>query len=261
MKDKEPLGPLTLKNHRHSMVRKKLAEHSIESVLDVGGKSYNRDNQGRLTFNPDTAELLGLGNHVYFSVNIAGDYDQSRYPDVIYNGSSLPFRSNSITAVTAIDVLEHIPNKDKGNFIFEACRVASKRAFFVFPFDSKNNRVFEDRLAAKLEIHGIPHRSSFSEHRQLGLPKIAEVQLVLKALGYSYEILYHSPLEILMPYHDQQIELLATYRQGVMDKETTQRLLLELQTNTEDMLDHYTKEVPSDGAYRVLFDVETNVSL
>lgn len=159
MKDKEPLGQLTLRSHRHSIVRKKLGEYFIELILDVGGKSYNRDNQGRLTFNPDTAQLLGLGNHVYFSVNITSDYDQSRYPDVIYNGSSLPFQSNAVTAVTAIDVLEHIPNKDKGSFIFEICRVASKRALFVFPFDSENNRAFEDRLTTELEIHGIPNDS------------------------------------------------------------------------------------------------------
>lgn len=261
IKEDELLTPLTLRKHRHSIVREILGDYSIESVLDVGGKSYDRDNERRLIPNHETAHLLGVSNQEYFSVNINSDYDKSRSPDVVYDGSSLPFRSNSVTAVTAIDVLEHVPHEGKEKFIYEICRVASKLALLVFPFDSENNRAFEDRLATQLETHGIPHRSSFDEHRKLGLVKIADVKLFLGLLGYPYEISYHSPHEILIPYHDQQIELLATYGQGVTDKETTQRLLLNLQTNTEGKIGRYSKEIPPNSAYRVLFNIDTSVSL
>ena len=261
--------PLTLRKHRHTIVREKLDKYSLRLVLDVGGKSYKRDSKGDLIRDFETAELLGLnlvaestgGGSVYFSVNVANDYDKSRYPDVVYDGKLLPFRSKSVSAVTVIDVFEHVSREYKANFISEVCRVAAKRALFVFPFDSDSNRDFEDRFAARLDEYGIASRASFKEHRQLGLARIEDARRILEELGYSYEISYHSPLEILMPYHDRQIELLITYGQGVIDKETTQRLLFELQTKTENILDHYSKELSSNTAYRVLFNVDTNISI
>lgn len=267
MKDKDPLRILTLERHRHSIIRKKLDQYSVTSVLDIGGKSYHRLGNGQLALDHGIAELLGADfgifpkNRSYTSINILGDYDQTRAPDVFYDGSRLPFPDNAVEAVTAIDVFEHVPHELKTNFIAEACRVASRRVLIVFPFDSETTREFEDHLAQELDSHGIIYRASFSEHRALGLPKISDVQYHLIGLNYSNSITYHSPLEELKQYHDAQIKILSEYILGNQDKETTEFLLRQLQRETEERICNNAEDLPPEKAYRVLFDIDTQVSL
>lgn len=136
---------------RHALVSKILKQE--DSVLDVGG------------------ELGNLRKFTNAKVTVA-DLDKG---DIQFDGRHLPVEDNSYGVVTAIDVLEHVLDKDRKSFLFELWRVAKERFVLSFPFGSEAHIKAEKEELEGLEARGkdVPY---LKEHVQRGLPTVNMVK-------------------------------------------------------------------------------------
>lgn len=103
----------------------------------------------------------------------------------------LPFVTSSFKAVLAVDVLEHLPKKDRASVIFEAIRVAKEVVYLNSPVGDRAL----DQDKSLHEIYQKTFRSSFkflAEHLEYKLPKeeeiLADIQNGARILGKQVEI-------------------------------------------------------------------------
>jgi len=136
---------------RHKIVASFINEKDGR-VLDVGGGVKGLD---RFIKNQITVTNLSAG-------------------DVIADGRNLPFTNDQFDVVTSIDVLEHVPKKDRQRFINELLRVAHKKVILSTPLGSDAHNKAERKLLAYME-----NKDSSSdylrEHIKNGLPTIREL--------------------------------------------------------------------------------------
>src|SRR3990167_5614694 len=85
---------------RHKIVAQLI--HRSGTVLDVGGSLREL-----AKFLPTQIEL--------FSTDVIGG-------DVVFDGKNLPFKDRSFETVVSIDTMEHIPSKDRLEFLQELAR-------------------------------------------------------------------------------------------------------------------------------------------
>ncbi len=95
--------------------------------------------------------------------------------DVIYGGKKLPVADDSFNVVTSIDVLEHVPPKDRSSFIADLVRVATDVVIISAPFGSKSHLELEKNLLESIEKKGKSDRY-LKEHVENGIPELAEVR-------------------------------------------------------------------------------------
>ena len=124
-----------------------------DRVLDVGGGVKGLD---RFIENQVTVTNLNAG-------------------DVIADGRNLPFTNNQFDIVTSIDVLEHIPKKDRQKFIDELLRVAHKKVILSTPLGSDVHNKAERKLLAYLEDKD-SDSDYLREHIKNGLPTREELE-------------------------------------------------------------------------------------
>ena len=125
-----------------------------ESILDIGG------GHGILSqFMPDNRYFL-----VEPSVNGI-------------SGVKLPFADDSVDAVVACHVLEHIAANERSMFINEIVRVAKKNVLILNPFKNKELNEIE-RLQLVLDV---TKATWAEEHMECGLPSINEITDYLSA--------------------------------------------------------------------------------
>jgi len=101
--------------------------------------------------------------------------------DVIIKKGKLPFSRNSFDIVTSIDVLEHIPKKDRKGFIDELLTIASKKVILSFPIGTNEHIRYEKKLKKDLEKRG-ENVNYLTEHVQHGLPTLDEVLSLTESL-------------------------------------------------------------------------------
>lgn len=136
-----------------------------ESVLDVGG------------------QLGYLAQFCQLSKIVVANLASSVEPrDITVQKDRLPFANNSFGTVVAIDVLEHIPKVDRGNFIKEVLRVAAKAAILSFPIGTPKHVAYEKQLASALR--GGQDIKYLQEHVKYGLPQKGEIEKLTKELSY-----------------------------------------------------------------------------
>jgi len=133
-----------------------------ESVLDVGGAI------GHLSQFSKPSEIV--------TANLSG----SENSDVIIRKGKLPFQNNSFDVVCAIDVLEHLPKRERPSFIKELIRVAKKRIIISFPIGTPLHKNYEKDIQKWLQSKG-EDITYLKEHVKFGLPEKAEIEKVTKA--------------------------------------------------------------------------------
>ncbi len=95
-------------------------------------------------------------------------------------GQPLPFEDESFDAIVALEVLEHVPQSDRGGFVAECLRVARHAVIMSCPDGSPAVEAAEGLANAEFERrHGRPH-PFLLEHRQFGLPRESEVRDILR---------------------------------------------------------------------------------
>jgi SAM-dependent methyltransferase len=148
---------------RHQLVAAAL--HDVTTVLDVGGR------RGELcAFLPGSRVM---------AVNTGAS------GDVVYDGDTLPFATDSFDAVASLDVLEHIPSERRRQHVEELVRVARERVVLCCPLGTPEHVAAERELAA---LH--PHRF-LDEHLANGLPTEQELDDLVAGLPFSFEISFH----------------------------------------------------------------------
>ena len=91
----------------------------------------------------------------------------------------LPLADGAVPVVCALDVLEHVAPSERGFFLAELARVASRAVVLGFP--APQAAAAEDLV---LRLTGSPW---LGQHRQHGLPDPAEVETVLDRLGLGWQ--------------------------------------------------------------------------
>lgn len=188
-----------------------------ETVLDVGGAAGHLSlfsKPGRII----TANLPGAENS-----------------DVIIKGGKLPFRNNSFDVVCSIDVLEHLPPKDRVGFIRELLRVAKKRIILSFPIGTPEHKTYELQTQKWLESEG-RDVTYLKEHIKFGLPTRDEILKITKgqktAMIYSGNININKFLFRLFMF-DPKIKLIRriTFYAKLIFNLVTNSLLYEILSN------------------------------
>ena len=107
--------------------------------------------------------------------------------DVLADGRNLPFKDNSFSVVTSIDVIEHVPKKDRKKFIQELLRVARKKIIVSAPLGTKQHIEAERKL---LELFKAKKMESdfLEEHLKRGLPTFSELKDYVQV--YSFKVFY-----------------------------------------------------------------------
>ncbi|MCR4325031.1 MAG: class I SAM-dependent methyltransferase [Candidatus Curtissbacteria bacterium] len=104
--------------------------------------------------------------------------------DVVIKKGKLPFKNNSFTTVTAIDVLEHIAKEEREGFMEELTRVAKNRVIISFPVGTSCHKEYESKVQKWLTDRG--HDVTYlKEHIKYGLPEKEEVEKLAKDFDHN----------------------------------------------------------------------------
>ncbi|MBI2594625.1 class I SAM-dependent methyltransferase, partial [Candidatus Curtissbacteria bacterium] len=102
--------------------------------------------------------------------------------DVIVTRDNFPFPKNSFDIATAIDVLEHVPEHKRTDFIRRLLNVASKMVILSFPLGTKKHTQYEKETKRWLQKRGLDV-SYLSEHIKYGLPTYQEIAKMTRGLN------------------------------------------------------------------------------
>lgn len=159
---------------RHRQVGS-LIEDSF-SVLDIGG------------------ELNQLSQFCKPSKIIVANLKESaERSDVLIKKNKLPFRQNSFDIVCSIDVLEHIPKKERLTFINNLIRAARKKVILSFPIGTNEHIQHEIKIANWLKSKNLDI-TYLNEHLKLGLPTPYEITNILN--DFNHQILYAGNINV-----------------------------------------------------------------
>lgn len=125
------------------------------SILDVGGS---------------LKELKRFVNNPITTVDVIGG-------DVVAAGTYLPFKNNSFDIVVSLDTIEHIPAKNRLQFISENLRVAKKQVIIAAPMGTLNHQQAEVQL-----LIAYPKDHYLQEHIKYGLPSLVDIKNWVKDL-------------------------------------------------------------------------------
>ncbi len=112
------------------------------------------------------------------------------------DGARMDFPDDSFDVVITSDTLEHIPKKDRKNFIKELNRVSKDLVILCAPFNH-GSVANEEKLSQDFftELTGHEHRW-LKEHSEYGLPNPSEIQAVFADEAKSVATFNHTSLDI-----------------------------------------------------------------
>lgn len=148
-------------------------------LLDVGGYKGKTEE-----FLSDDTTILDL-----FDVK-AKNYVQG-------DGTNLKFNDNSYDFTVSFDVLEHLTNAKRKNFIKEASRVASEGFFLCCPFNNKDGAQAEAEQALNDIYRDLSKQDHpwLIEHIDNKLPTTREIEGILSENKLYFAKLYSNKLE------------------------------------------------------------------
>ena len=164
-------------------------------VLDVG------DPYGTLTgFLPDDITVS-----LDLFADRRGGYP-AMHPHVIGSGFSLPFPDASFDIVASHDVYEHLPVGGREAFVAELVRVSAGPVVLVAPFADPRTAACEAMVNAYYVSRTGHTLDPLDEHREGGLPPLAELETFLDRLGVERHVhgdgwLFHWLTLMLMKAH------------------------------------------------------------
>lgn len=121
-------------------------------------------------------ELNHLGQFVRPKKLVVANLDTG---DVIITKTKIPFENNSFDCVCAIDVLEHIPKKDREKFIEKLTNIASHVVILSFPIGTDEHINYEQQTLEWLKARN-QKVTYLEEHIKNGLPQIDEINKLLR---------------------------------------------------------------------------------
>mgnify|MGYP003683701631 CR=1 FL=1 len=145
---------------------KGLSDGNSLRILDVGangigvGRYLSEENVDLTLFDIKEfdSELKSGNTNINFVVGIESE--------------GLPFEDGFFDLVVSIDVLEHVPKSARKSFMNELVRVSKNKVVVVFPEGKSTIK------AEKVMSYIYLRRNVFlSEHEQLGLPEIKDIEL------------------------------------------------------------------------------------
>lgn len=140
-------------------------------ILDVGGNN----GKTREFFPDDEVVVLDL-------------YDIKESGYVRGSALDMPFKDNSFDVIVSFDVLEHIPDPDRGRFIREIARVASEMIFIAAPFNTPGVAQVESELNDYwISLKGAEH-PWLKEHIENGLPEVESFLALAKQHGIEFSV-------------------------------------------------------------------------
>lgn len=153
-------------------------------ILEVGAQGYKN-------------MKLFLPNDQILFTDIELTESMRRDPDFqLADGTALPFEDNSFDFVFATDVLEHVPEEKRRDFLSEVSRVARVCAVLSFPYLSCHNTDTESRWFSYYKsISDQICVNWLEEHLENGLPELDEVNALLNKSGYHYFNFFHGDVK------------------------------------------------------------------
>jgi hypothetical protein len=109
------------------------------------------------------------GVDVAFSENVS-----KRFKPIVTKGVDLPFENDRFDFVISVDMLEHIPKKDRETSISEMLRVCKKRLILIVPTGQKAEQQDRDIARQYENTFGAP-LPFLADHLQNGLPGEEEI--------------------------------------------------------------------------------------
>ena len=151
-------------------------------VLDVGG--YLGDEGGHLATVQDF--LAGARPLSSFDKICSTDLRQGDWPThQPAPAAAQPYKDGAFDLVLALDVLEHLPARDRTGFLEELDRLSRRWIVVAAPFASAEVEEVEESLRDGL----LSSQRFLREHGELGLPRLASVVEHYREQGYVVEAL------------------------------------------------------------------------
>jgi len=151
-------------HERQRFIASQIPRHM--KILDVGGEQ------------PILQKITRAKD--YYQINIADEINQSptyltaHVKSLYYDGKKLPFSDRSFEVVVCVDVLEHVPQQDRLNFIKEMLRVTKKQLICSAPLGTKKHIAGEKELYQAVEDK--TQVAFLKDHLKHGLPSPLEIK-------------------------------------------------------------------------------------
>ncbi len=140
-----------------------------QTVLDVGG------------------ELNHLSQFCHpAKIVVANLKDSQEQSDILIKKGKLPFSKNSFDIACSIDVLEHIPIQERGEFVKNLLTVAKQKIILSFPIGTEKHLRYETKMLAWLKKHG-KNVKYLEEHVKYQIPTKEQIDNITKGLKTKIE--------------------------------------------------------------------------
>lgn len=106
---------------------------------------------------------------------------------VVARGGRLPFRDGAFDVVISLDTLEHVPARERVDFLADLARVGRRTLVVTAPC-GRGARLAERLLDRWYALLGIATPPWLAEHFHEGLPSRREIEAAVASLGRPYTI-------------------------------------------------------------------------
>lgn len=142
---------------------------NAKRIIDIGGGTGRLE----LAINRTDVYIYDLNEN---SVNIAKQFFKNT---IVGNGTKIDLENDSFDWAISIHTLEHIPKDERESFILEMIRISKEGIFLNFPEGEYAKKLCENFLYS-LDKNGKELNSWTIEHLEMGLPKVDEIEEILK---------------------------------------------------------------------------------